>query len=81
MKDTTKPLAVYVLNLFDCIVTLWFLSLFCVSIESNPFGVALLQNPIITILFKVFVVGLAILLLYQQRDTKIARIGMDGSLK
>lgn len=81
MKDTTKPIAVYILNLFDCIVTLWFLSLFCVSIESNPFGVALLQNPIITILFKVFVVGLAILLLYQQRDTKIARIGMDGSLK
>lgn len=81
MKDTTKPLAVYVLNLFDCVVTLWFFSLFCVSIESNPFGVALLQNPIITILFNVFVVGLAILLLYQQRDTKIARIGMDGALK
>lgn len=80
MKDTTKPLVVYVLNLFDCIVTLWFFSLFGISIESNPFGVALLQNPIITILFKVFVIGLAILLLYQQRNTKIAKIGMDGVL-
>ena len=64
MKDTTKPLAVYVLNLFDCAVTLWFFSLFGISIESNPFGVALLQNPIITVLFKVVVIGLALLVLY-----------------
>lgn len=80
MKDTTKPLAVYVLNLFDCIVTLWFFSLFGISIESNPFGVALLQNPIITVLFKVIVIGLALLVLYQHRQSKSAQIGMNAIL-
>lgn len=40
-----KPLTIYVLNLFDCGVTLWFFFMFGISIESNPFGVALLQKP------------------------------------
>ena len=80
MKDTIKPLAVYVLNLFDCAVTLWFFSLFGISIESNPFGVALLQNPIITVLFKVVVIGLALLVLYQYRDRKAAQTGMNAAL-
>ena len=70
-----KPLTIYVLNLFDCGVTLWFFSLFGISIESNPFGVALLQNPIITLLFKVVVIGLALLVLYQYKDRKIAKTG------
>lgn len=78
MKDTTKPLAVYVLNLFDCIVTLWFFSLFGISIESNPFGIALLQNPIVTVLFKVVVIGLALLVLYQYRDRKAAQTGINA---
>ena len=78
MKDTTKPLTIYVLNLFDCIVTLWFFSLFGISIESNPFGVALLQNPIVTLLFKVVVIGLALLVLYQYRDRKAAQTGMNA---
>ena len=80
MKDTTKPLSVYVLNLFDCIVTLWFFSLFGISIESNPFGVALLQNPIMAVLFKVIVIGLALLVLYQYRDRKAVQTGMNAAL-
>lgn len=80
MKDTTKPIAVYILNLFDCIVTLWFFSLFGISIESNPFGVVLLQNPIITVLFKVVVIGLALLVLYQHRQSKTAQTGMNAAL-
>lgn len=80
IKYTTKSLAVYVLNLFDCIVTLWFFSLFGISIESNPFGVALLQNPIVTVLFKVVVVGLALLVLYQYRDRKATQTGMNAAL-
>lgn len=80
MKDTTKPLAVYVLNLFDCAVTLWFFSLIGISIESNPFGVVLLQNPIVTVLFKVVVIGLALLVLYQNRQSKAAQTGMNAAL-
>lgn len=75
-----KPLTIYVLNLFDCGVTLWFFSLFGISNESNPFGVALLQNPIITLLFKVVVIGLALLVLYQYRDRKIAKTGTSAIL-
>ena len=70
-----KPLTIYVLNLFDCGVTLWFYFLFGIGIESNPFGVALLQNPIITVIFKVIVIGLALLVLYQYKDRKIAKTG------
>ena len=44
-----KPLTIYVLNLFDCGVTLWFF-MFGIGIESNPFGVALLQNPIVAVI-------------------------------
>ena len=73
-----KPLTIYVLNLFDCGVTLWFFSLFGISIESNPFGVALLQNPIITLLFKVVVIGLALLVLYQHRQSKAAQTGLNA---
>ena len=80
MKDITKPLAVYVLNLFDCIVTLWLFSLFGIEIESNPFGVALLQNPIVTVLVKVVVIGLALLVLYQHRQSKTAQTGMNAAL-
>ncbi len=80
MKYITKPLTIYVLNLFDCAVTLWFFSLFGISIESNPFGVALLQNPIVTVLFKVVVIGLALLVLYQHRQSKTAQTGMNAAL-
>lgn len=51
--------------------------MFGISIESNPFGVALLQNPIITLLFKVVVIGLALLVLYQHRQSKAAQTGMN----
>ena len=72
-----KPLTIYVLNLFDCGVTLWFFFMFGISIESNPFGVALLQNPIMAVLFKVVVIGLALLVLYQHRQSKAAQTGMN----
>ena len=72
-----KPLTIYVLNLFDCGVTLWFFFMFGISIESNLFGVALLQNPIITLLFRVVVIGLALLVLYQHRQSKAAQTGMN----
>lgn len=75
-----KPLTIYVLNLFDCGVTLWFFFMFGISIESNPFGVALLQNPIITLLFKVVVIGLALLVLYQHREKMSAKIGTNIAL-
>lgn len=79
-KIKLKSLFIYVLNLFDCIVTLWFFSLFGISIESNPFGVILLQNPIMTVMFKVVVIGLALLVLYQYRDRKAAQTGMNAAL-
>ena len=70
-----KPLTIYVLNLFDCGVTLWFFFMFGIGIESNPFGVALLQNPVLAVVFKVVIIGLALLVLYQYKDRKIAKTG------
>ena len=75
-----KPLTIYVLNLFDCGVTLWFFFMFGIGIESNPFGVALLQNPIVAVIFKVIVIGLALLVLYQYRDRKAAQTGINAAL-
>lgn len=57
----------YVLNLFDCAVTLWLAFMFGTSIEGNPFGYGLLQSPALTVVFKTVVIGMAILILYQYR--------------
>ena len=57
----------YALNLFDCAVTLWLAYMFGTEIEGNPFGFGLLQSPVLTVFFKVVVIGMAVFLLYKHR--------------
>ena len=67
-------LKLYILNLFDCAVTLWLVFMFGIEIEGNLFGLVMLQSPLLTILFKVVVIGMAILILYQYRYRPIVTI-------
>ena len=48
--------------------------MFGTEIEGNIFGLILIQNPILTIIFKAVVVGLAVLILYQHRHIPIVKI-------
>ena len=66
--------SLYALNLFDCAVTLWLVYMFGTEIEGNLFGLVMLQSPLLTILFKVVVIGMAILILYQYRYRPIVTI-------
>ena len=59
--------SLYVLNLFDCAVTLWFAFMFGTEIEGNVFGLMLLQSPALTAVFKTVVIGMAVFLLYKHR--------------
>lgn len=63
----TMHTKIYVLNLFDCAVTLWLAFMFGTEIEGNPFGYGLLQSPALTVFFKVVCVGMAVFLLYKHR--------------
>ena len=65
---------IYVLNLFDCAITLWLAYMFGTEIEGNIFGLILIQSPILTIIFKAIVVGLAVLILHQYRHIPIVKI-------
>lgn len=63
----------YVLNLFDCAVTLWLAFMFGTSIEGNVFGLMLLQSPALTVVFKTVVIGMAVLMLYRYRHRPMVK--------
>ena len=65
--------SLYVLNLFDCAVTLWFAFMFGTEIEGNVFGLMLLQSPALTVVFKTVVIGMAVLMLYRYRHRPIVK--------
>lgn len=65
--------SLYVLNLFDCAVTLWFAFMFGADIEGNVFGLMLLQSPALTVVFKTVVIGMAVLMLYRYRHRPMVK--------
>lgn len=66
----------YLLNIFDLLTTLFLVSRYGRDIEGNPFGAFLLSDSVSAVLYKVFVVGAGILLLYRFRNHRLARIGI-----
>ena len=74
MNNNNLYSKLYALNLFDCAVTLWLVYMFGIEIEGNLFGLVMLQSPFLTILFKVVVIGMAILILYQYRYRHIVTV-------
>ena len=65
----------YVLNLFDLVMTQYFVGKYGSSIEGNPIGRWLLDHPIALIAWKFGLVALMLLLIYHFRDIRIAKIG------
>ena len=65
----------YVLNLFDLVMTQYFISKYGSKVEGNPVGRWLGGRPTLLIVWKVAVIALLLLLLYHFRNVQIANIG------
>ena len=67
-------LTTYALSLFDCMATLWFVVRYGEGIEGNPVGRYLLANPILLLIYKIIIVGSALLFLWKFRGKPLAKI-------
>ena len=65
----------YVLNLFDLVMTQYFISKYGSKVEGNPVGRWLVDHPTLLIAWKCAIVALLLLLIYRFRDKQIANIG------
>lgn len=71
----TRILITYMLNIFDLIMTLYFVNKFGIGVEGNPFGRFLLERPLLLVITKVVCIGALLLLLYKLKNHPWARIG------
>lgn len=76
-QGAVRYYTLYVLNLFDCAMTMWFVSNYGLNIEGNPIGVILLQNPIVAMLVKAIVIGVAVFILYKNRGYHFTQIAVN----
>ena len=67
-----RLITIYILSLLDLAFTLYLQARFG-DIEANPFGKLLLSDTIFAVVYKVIVVGFALLWLYRCRDCPIAK--------
>lgn len=67
-----RLITIYILSLLDLAFTLYLQARFG-EIEANPFGIMLLSNTIFVVVYKVIVVGFALLCLYRYKDYLLAR--------
>ena len=65
----------YVLNLFDLVMTQYFISRYGSEVEGNPVGRWLVDHPTLLIAWKCAIVALLLLLIYRFRDKQIANNG------
>ena len=65
----------FVLNIADYLFTLYFVHLYGLEVEANPFGRWLLEKPWRGIVFKVLGIAALLAVLYVFRSHKIAVIG------
>ena len=65
----------YVLNLFDLIMTQYFVNKYGTEIEGNPIGRWLLGYPILLLICKLGLVAILLLVLYRFRNNRLANIG------
>lgn len=77
MSSNIRLTACYIFNIFDLIITLFWVQLLGLQAEANPFGKLLLQNPSVAVAVKTLGVGLALLMLYILRNRKIANFGIN----
>jgi hypothetical protein len=71
-KEKSKLIIIYLLNIFDLLCTQSLYNSFGASIESNLFGVFMLQNTPFLILYKALAVGIALYVLWWAREKILA---------
>ena len=65
----------YLLNIFDLLATLSLVSQFGIGAEGNPIGQLMLSSPQIAVAVKVFGVAALLLILFLNRQRRLAHIG------
>lgn len=65
---------IYLFNLFDLIFTRYWVNKIGIDFELNPIGKWILSSPVLTIAFKVILVGALLILMYFMRVYKITKI-------
>lgn len=69
-----RLIVIYFLNIFDLIFTRYWVNKIGIDFELNPIGKWILSSPILTIAFKVILVGALLILMYFMREYKITKI-------
>jgi len=69
----SRLIVIYILSIVDLAFKLYLTHRFG-DIEANPVGKLLLKDTLLAILYKVFVVGIALILLYHYRDNKLSQV-------
>lgn len=77
-KPKPKPLLITTLILIalDIISTTLMIYYFGLEIEGNGIGVWLYQHPIVFVAYKLVLTPCLVILLYQKRDFRLAKIGL-----
>lgn len=70
-----KLIIIYLLNLFDYIMTVRQINKYGIDIEANPIMRACMANDSVFFIIKVVLVALLLLFMYQYEDLKICKIG------
>lgn len=69
-----KLIAIWLLNLFDYIMTVYYVDTYGIWIEQNPLMRELLPNPILTFVVKMGIPTLCCILCHLVKDNKIIKI-------
>lgn len=69
-----KLIAIWLLNLFDYIMTVYYVDTYGIWIEQNPLMRELLPNPILTFVIKMGIPTLCCILCYLVKDKPIIKV-------
>ena len=69
-----RLIIIYALNLFDLIMTKFWVNIIGIEFELNPIGKWILSDPALIILYKGLFVGFLLLVFYHFRDLKLVKI-------
>lgn len=74
MGMKVKLIVIYVLNIIDLIATMLLVKRFGLEIEGNPVGKWLIETNLVWFV-KIVIVGVALLLLFKFKNSKLAIVG------
>lgn len=74
-----KLIITYILNIIDLIATMFLIKRFGLQVEGNPFGRWLIETGLVYFV-KIFVIGIALWILWLFKERRIAKIVSTVSL-